>query len=176
MGHKCNYGINYDYTATPLHGTNERAISYRSITRWRGEDSATFPNFSSNRAPRGRVDPCVLTRRSFERGKKKKEKEGGKNDSPCTSERSGSIFVRAKDKASERTKGRRTRILIKNNSHAGRFLPGPTHPPLPPAFRQLRERPSDPTAVDPIGNKDDPCTAPDAFAIFRNHRVSRYAY
>lgn len=72
--------------------------------------------------------------------------------------------------------GGRTRILIKNNSHAGRFLPGPTHPPLPPAFRQLRERPSDPTAVDPIGNKDDPCTAPDAFAIFRNHRVSRYAY
>lgn len=83
-----------------------------------------------------------------------------------------SIFVRVKDKAwSGRKRARRTSILIKNNSHAGRSLPDPTHPPLPlSAFRQLREPFR--SSVDPIGNKDHPCTAPDAFAIFRNHRVS----
>lgn len=127
---------------------SERTNSYRSWWRRRFRIPPRIEFRAS--CPRGRVDPCdSRARRSFERERGKK---GGKNDSSYTSERTYGRTERFDFRPREGTKqgtgrrrGGRTRILIKNNSHAGRSLPGPTHPPLPSsAFRQLRERPSDP--------------------------------
>lgn len=173
VGHKCNYGINYDYIQLPpLLETN---------------DLLSFGNEGEKVWRRFRISPRIEFRTSRGRvhldlSKEKKKSKNKREINDSSSERTyGRVRFSSARKIKQGTGGRggRTRILIKNNSHAGRSLPGPTHPPLlpPSAFRQLREREAfRSTTVDPIGNKDDPCTAPDAFAIFRNHRVSRYAY
>lgn len=172
VGHKCNYGINYDYIQLPpLLETND-LLSFGNEGKKFGDVSEFL--LESNSVHRGAEFILIF------RKKKKSKNKREINDS--SSERTyGRVRFSSARKIKQGTGGRggRTRILIKNNSHAGRSLPGPTHPPLlpPSAFRQLREREAfRSTTVDPIGNKDDPCTAPDAFAIFRNHRVSRYAY
>lgn len=105
VGHKCNYGINYDYTATPLLGANQ----FLSFVV-----EATFPNSSSNRIPcivsEGPSRPLRLSSaaifRKRERKKKGKKMTRRTRVNVLTDGRNGSIFVREKDKARDGTKER----------------------------------------------------------------------